>query len=119
MPEIPLEAFNLCVFTRSPRLELVYMSLSLFFGAFLPHVLRNSSLKEVFVLRRHDIFCDRFCRFQKQTLAANVPTQHPANGPGGFYRVLLGDIQLTSGVFGYAVDDEGKVRLLLAIRAVT
>ena len=32
MPEIPLQAYNLCIFTRSPRLELAYMSLSLACG---------------------------------------------------------------------------------------
>ena len=32
MPPIPLQAYNLCIFTRSPRFELLYMSLSLFFG---------------------------------------------------------------------------------------
>ena len=34
MPSIPLQAYNLCIFSRSPRLELAYMSLSLSFGEF-------------------------------------------------------------------------------------
>ena len=32
MPQIPLPAYRLCEFTRSPRFELAYVSLSLFFG---------------------------------------------------------------------------------------
>jgi len=33
LPLIPLQAYDLCIFSRSPRFELVYMSLSLFFDA--------------------------------------------------------------------------------------
>jgi len=36
MPPIPLPAYHLCIFTRSPRFEIPYMALSLFFGNWSP-----------------------------------------------------------------------------------
>ncbi|KAF9645636.1 hypothetical protein BDM02DRAFT_485251 [Thelephora ganbajun] len=45
MPGIPLQAYNLCIFTRSPRFELAYMSLSLFFDAMVFSVIVYVSLR--------------------------------------------------------------------------
>ena len=42
MPEIPLEAYKMCVFSRSRRFELVYVCLSMFFGKAL-HIPREFS----------------------------------------------------------------------------
>ncbi|KAF9645642.1 hypothetical protein BDM02DRAFT_3189541 [Thelephora ganbajun] len=45
MPGIPLQAYNLCLFGRSPHLELAYMSLSLFFDAMVFSVIVYVSLR--------------------------------------------------------------------------
>jgi hypothetical protein len=36
MPDIPLQAYNLCIYSRSAHLELAYMALSLSFGNLFP-----------------------------------------------------------------------------------
>ncbi|KAF9645627.1 hypothetical protein BDM02DRAFT_3189531 [Thelephora ganbajun] len=45
IPGIPLQAYDPCVFTRSPHLELAYMSLSLFFDAMVFSVIVYVSLR--------------------------------------------------------------------------
>jgi len=45
IPEIPLQAFRMCAFVRSPRLELVYMTLSLSFDATMFLVIVFTSIK--------------------------------------------------------------------------
>ncbi|KAF9650807.1 hypothetical protein BDM02DRAFT_3267692 [Thelephora ganbajun] len=50
MPGIVLQAYNLCIFSRSPHLELAYMSLSLFFDAMVFSVIVYVSLRTEFSL---------------------------------------------------------------------
>jgi len=45
IPDVPLQAFRMCTFSRSPRLELVYMGLSLSFDATMFFVIVFTSIR--------------------------------------------------------------------------
>ena len=92
MPEIPLQAYNICIFSRSPRLELVYMSLSLSFGSFFSHTLKDSQLKVNLAFRCHDIFCDSPRQHRDWDFTARWSTEYLSNGRGRLDHLFFGDI---------------------------
>ena len=108
-PEIPLEAYRLCIPTGSPRFEVAYVSLSLFFGNLLPVFSEEEpSLNVSLPLRCHDLFCDRLLQPQSRSVSAQWPAQHLANDHGRLDRIFLCNIQRPSAVFDYGVDHGGK-----------